>query len=255
MNKLLKISIITVSYNSDSTIEDTIKSIAKQNYSNIEYIVVDGLSTDNTLAIVKSYSGIITKVVSEKDAGIYDAMNKGIMLATGDVVGILNADDFYVDGNVIAKVVRAFNNNPIDALIADLVYVRSDRLDKIVRYYSSSNFTLGKFESGWMPPHPTFFVKRKCYEQFGLYKTDYKIAADFELLARFMVKNHITYHYLPEVIIKMRTGGASTKNLRSNLILNQEIIRACAENNIMTNYLKVYAKYITKLFQLVRRPK
>ncbi|KAB0665281.1 glycosyltransferase [Oryzomonas japonica] len=255
MNILPKISLITVSFNSGSTIEDTIKSVANQNYPNIEYIVVDGLSTDNTLDILKSYPDVVSKVISEKDSGIYDAMNKGIMLATGDVVGILNADDFYVDENVITKVVQAFVINPIDALIADLVYVRPEKLDKIVRYYSSANFALDKFESGWMPPHPTFFVKRKCYDNFGLYKTDYKIAADFELLARFMVKNHISYHYLPEVIIKMRTGGASTKNLRSNLILNREIVRACAENDIMTNYFKVYSKYLTKLFQLVCRPR
>jgi glycosyltransferase involved in cell wall biosynthesis len=255
LNNLLKISIITVSYNCSATIEDTIKSVASQSYSNKEYIIVDGLSNDNTLDILNNYSGVISKAISEPDSGIYDAMNKGIMLATGDVVGILNADDFYIDDTVIAKVVQAFDNNPIDALIADLVYVRPDKLDKIVRYYSSANFALDKFESGWMPPHPTFFVKRKCYEQFGLYKTDYKIAADFELLARFMVKNHITYHYLPEVIIKMRTGGASTKNLRSNLILNREIVRACAENDIKTNYFKVYTKYLTKLFQLVCRPK
>ena len=249
----MKVSIVTPAYNCRSTIADCLESIKCQSVP-CEHIVVDGASSDGTAQFVRSVSPC-SRVISEPDTGIYDAMNKGVMLATGDVVGILNADDFYVDENVIAKVVQAFENNPIDALIADLVYVRPDNLDKIVRYYSSANFALGKFESGWMPPHPTFFVKRKCYEQFGLYKTDYKIAADFELLARFMVKNHITYHYLPEVIIKMRTGGASTKNMRSTLILNREIVRACAENDIKTNYFRVYFKYLTKLFQLVCRPK
>ena len=249
----MRISIVTATFNSAATIADCLASVNAQTVA-VEHIIIDGCSNDNTLKIIREISPQ-ARIISEPDQGIYDAMNKGIILATGDVVGILNADDFYVDENVIAKVLHAFDNNPIDAFIADLVYVRPEKLDKIVRYYSSANFALNKFESGWMPPHPTFFVKRKCYEQLGLYKTDYKIAADFELLARFMVKNHITYHYLPEVIIKMRTGGASTKNIRSNLILNREIVRACAENDIKTNYFKVYSKYLTKLFQLVCRPK
>jgi len=248
----MKVSIITPAYNCVHTIATCLDSINCQSF-HCEHIVIDGASADGTAQFAKSASPL-SRVISEPDNGIYDAMNKGIMLATGDIIGILNADDFYINEHVIAKVVNLFEQYPIDATIADLVFVRPDNLDRTVRYYSSNGFTVDMFASGWMPPHPTFFVKRKCYEQFGLYKTDYKIAADFELLARFMVKYRIKYHYLPEVIIKMRTGGTSTKNMRSNFILNTEIVRACRENDVKTNYLKVYSKYFRKVMQLISRP-
>ncbi|RII29448.1 MAG: glycosyl transferase [Geobacter sp.] len=248
----MNVSIITPSYNCVHTIASCLDSINCQSFS-CEHIVIDGASSDGTAQFVRTASPQ-SRIISEPDNGIYDAMNKGIMVANGDIIGILNADDFYINEHVIAKVVNLFEQYPIDAVIADLVFVKPDNLDKIVRYYSSNGFTTDMFASGWMPPHPTFFVKRKCYEQFGLYKTDYQIAADFELLARFMVKYHVKYHYLPEVIIKMRTGGTSTKNWRSNFILNREVVRACMENDIKTNYFKVYSKYFRKVMQLVARP-
>jgi len=249
----MKVSIITVCYNSEATIRDTIESVLTQSYSDIEYIIIDGASSDRTMIIVDQYKDRIAKVVHEPDGGIYDAMNKGIKLATGDVVGILNSDDFYYDKFVLEKVLAIFLDKKIDAIFADLVYLQPGKLDSVVRYYSGAGFTLKRFAYGWMPPHPTFFLKRELYEKYGFFKTYYKIAADFELLVRFLARHQISYYYLPEVIVNMRTGGLSTRNLKSNWILNKEIIRACKENNINTNVFKVYSKYLTKVLQLVRK--
>ena len=250
----MKFSIVTVCYNSEATIRDTIESVMAQSYSDIEYIVIDGASSDRTMEIVDEYRDRIAIAVSEPDLGIYDAMNKGLKLATGDIVGILNSDDFYYDEFVLEKVYSVFLDKRFDAIFADLVYVQPDKLDVVVRYYSAAGFTPSKFAYGLMPPHPTFFINREVYEKYGLFKTDYKIAGDFELLVRFLARHKISYHYLPEVIIKMRTGGLSTKNFTSNWLLNKEIIRSCRENNISTNFFKVYSKYLSKVFQLVRKP-
>jgi glycosyltransferase involved in cell wall biosynthesis len=249
----MKISIITVVWNNEKTIKDAIDSVLSQTYENIEYIIVDGASTDDTIEIVKSYGNKITKFLSEPDKGLYDAMNKGIKLATGDVVGILNSDDFYIDESVIEKVVKTFQEQNVDSVYADLVYVKSENLDKIVRYYDSSKFHPSKFAYGWMPAHPTFFVKKEFYEKYGLFKTDYKIAADYEILVRFLKKYELSYFYLNQVIIKMRMGGVSTSGFKSNYILNKEIIRACAENGLNTNILKVLSKYPKKLLGLLRK--
>ena len=182
-------------------------------------------------------------------------MNKGIRLATGDIIGILNSDDFYINNDVISTVVNVFMAENVDSVFADLVYVRADDLDKIVRYYSLATFHPKKMAYGWMPAHPTFFAKIKIYEQYGLYKTDYRIAVDYELIARFLVKNKVSYSYISQVLVKMRTGGASTRNLKSNWILNKEILRACAENGIKTNMIKVLSKYPTKIPQSIKKPK
>jgi len=250
----LKVSIITVVYNSRFTISDTIESVLSQDYSEIEYIIVDGLSSDGTQEIIRSYGDRITHFVSEKDKGIYDAMNKGIKIASGDIIGILNSDDFYVNNDVISTVVKEFEANNFDSVFADLVYVKREKPEKIVRYYDSSYFNLKKFAYGLMPAHLTFFVKRNIYERYGLFKIDYKIASDYELLTRFLSKYQISYSYIPKVIIKMRTGGLSTKSLKSNWILNKEIVRACAENGINTNIFKIYSKYFSKFLQLLKRP-
>jgi glycosyltransferase involved in cell wall biosynthesis len=253
-NYFMKVSIITVTYNSEKTVGDTIDSILSQDYSNIEYIIVDGASKDRTIEIVESYGNQISKFISEPDRGMYDAMNKGINLATGDIIGILNSDDFYANQSVISNVVNAFIESDSDSIFGDLVYVNANDLSKVTRYYSSAHFYPKLFAYGWMPAHPTFFVKRWAYEQYGLFQTDYKIAADYELLTRFLAKYKLSYTYLPQVMVKMRTGGASTTNLMSNWILNAEIIRACTENGIKTNWFKVLSKYFKKVFQLIRRP-
>lgn len=249
---MVTVSIVTVVYNGSSTISDCLKSVSSQTYP-CEHIIIDGGSTDNTLAVVGSFPHV-ARVISEPDNGIYDAMNKGLALATGNIVGILNADDFYIDEHVIEKVAAAFNELSIDALFADLVFVKPNNLNQVVRYYSGAGFTLNMFAYGWMPPHPTFFARKECYKKYGFFKTDYEIAADFEMLARLLVKQGVNYHYLPEVIVKMRTGGISTRSLRSNWILNREILRACTENGISTNGWKVYSKYFRKVMQLVARP-
>ena len=251
----MKVSIITVVLNNAEYIEACILSVINQDYENIEYIVIDGGSKDGTLDVIKRYENKITKVISEPDNGIYDAMNKGIKLATGEIIGILNSDDFYNGNGVLTEIVREFSLKGIDSVFADLVFVDRNNTDKVVRYYKSANFTPLKFAYGWMPAHPTFFLKRIFYEKYGLFKTDYKIASDYELLLRLLGKYKLSYSYLPKVIIKMRTGGISTSNLKSNWTLNMEIIRACRENDIQTNILKVYSKYFVKLFQLFKRPR
>ncbi|MEK7199586.1 MAG: glycosyltransferase family 2 protein [Bacteroidota bacterium] len=250
----MTVSIITATFNSSSTIADCIKSVASQTYPHIEHIIIDGGSTDGALDIIKKYSDRIAYWISEPDKGIYDAMNKGIKLASGDIVGILNSDDFYANNDVISSVVKEFEAKNVDSVFADLVFITREEPQKIVRYYNSSHFNPKRFNYGWMPAHPTFFVKRNIYERYGLFKTDYKIASDYELLTRFLAKYKISYSYIPKVIIKMRTGGLSTKSLKSNWILNKEIVRACAENGIKTNIFKVYSKYFTKFLQLLRRP-
>ncbi|MBE9011491.1 glycosyltransferase [Pseudanabaenaceae cyanobacterium LEGE 13415] len=250
----MKVSIITVTYNAAATIRDTIESVLSQDYPNIEHIIIDGASKDNTAEIVRSYGDRIAQFVSEPDRGMYDGMNKGIKLATGDVIAILNADDFYIDSQVISTIVEPFKQHQVDSVFADLVYVKHDDPEKIVRYYSSANFHPGKFAYGWMPAHPTFVVKRSAFEKYGDFKTDYKIAADYELLIRFLAIHKLSYHYIPQVLVKMRTGGASTANLSSNWILNREIVRGCLENGIQTNMTKVLSKYFVKVFQLVARP-
>jgi glycosyltransferase involved in cell wall biosynthesis len=245
----MTVSIITVCYNSIRTISDTIKSVLSQTYPLIEYIIVDGSSTDGTIEKINSFNKGISKFISEPDNGIYDAINKGIRLATGSVVGILNSDDFFYDNYIIENIVGSFNNHDIDAVFGDVQFVDPIKTSKIVRYYSSKNFNTAKFKYGFMPAHPSFYVKRELFERLGYYKVDYKIAADFDLLIRFLYINQIAYKYLEMPFLSMRTGGISNKSLHSKYILNKEIYRACKENGIQTNYLYIYSKYLIKLFE------
>ena len=249
----MKISIITVTYNSASTLRGSIESVLNQSYSDIEYIIVDGLSKDNTVDIIKEFEPMFNgrlRWVSEKDKGMYDAMNKGIRMATGDVVGILNSDDFYHRNDVIAEITKGFNDKNVEATFADVRFVNPSDLDKTVRYYSSKNFTPNRFRFGFMPAHPSFFTYKKNFETFGYYQTDYKIAADYELLTRFLYTHRLKYKYLPLDVMKMRTGGMSTASWKSNVILNKEIVRACKENGIYSNMFILLLKYFVKIFEL-----
>ena len=251
-DKALKVSIITVVRNNKETVKNAIDSVLGQTYKNIEYIVVDGASTDGTVEIVRSYGDKISQFISEPDSGLYSAMNKGISLATGDVIGILNSDDFYIDDKVIQRVVKEFEEKNVDSVYADLVYVEPKNLNKTVRYYDSSKFNPSKFSYGWMPAHPTFFVKKDTYEKHGVFRTDLKIAADFDILIRFLLTHKISYSYMQEVLVKMRVGGVST-SFNSIWINNIETLRVCRDNGIKTNIFKILSKYPAKISGLLKK--
>ncbi|MEM0996672.1 MAG: glycosyltransferase family 2 protein [Bacteroidota bacterium] len=250
----MKVSIITVVYNGEATIASAITSVRDQDYSDIEYIIVDGASQDRTVEIVREFGPVVSVLISEPDRGLYDAMNKGIARATGDVIGILNADDLYAGTDIISSVVQQLQESGADSLVGDLVYVKPDQTDNIVRYYRSQNFQLKRFEVGDMPPHPTFFARRNLYEQHGNFNTEYRIVADFDLMLRFLYKAGASFTYLPKVMVKMRTGGLSDSGWSSKVRLNQEIKRSLAANGLPASSLKIYSKYFRKIWQLVRRP-
>jgi glycosyltransferase involved in cell wall biosynthesis len=247
----MTISIITVTCNSAATLAHTIESVKSQDYMAIEHILIDGGSSDATVDIIKSYPHI-TKWVSEKDKGLYDAINKGILMASGDVIGILNSDDFFPDNTVVSKIVKAFEDNNTDAVYGDIAFVRPGKLNKIIRLYSSKKFTPARFGYGYMPAHPSFYVRKKCYDQYGLYKLDYKIAADYELLMRFICKHTINCTYIPAILVYMRTGGVSNKNVWSRYTLNKEIIKACKDNGVNTNMALLSLKYLNKIFEYIK---
>jgi len=247
----MKISVVTVVYNNAATIKDCINSVLVQDYPDVEYIIIDGGSTDGTIGIVKGFGDKIHKFISEKDKGLYDAMNKGIKLATGDVVGTLNSDDFFYDSHVLTNIANAFTNRDTDAIIGDIVFIKDDTEQKVLRKYSSAKWRPRRFAWGYMPAHPSFFAKKSLFDRLGYYKTDYRIASDYELLIRFLFVNRINWKYIPLTTTKMRLGGASTQGIKSILILNKEIARACNENGIYTNYLMIYSKYIFKPFEFI----
>ena len=230
-----------------ATIQDTIFSVASQNYKNIEHIIIDGASRDGTLEIIRKHQDKLSCVISEPDCGIYDAMNKGIQVAQGDFLGFLNSDDIYSNDNVISKIVGAVEKQKVDAVFGDLVYVSPTNPQRILRHYNSGLFNSSMIAKGYMPAHPTLFLRNRVFKQYGYYKIDYSIAADFEYVARIFGKDKVSYFYIPEVMVKMRQGGVSTRNWKSNWILNKEILRACSENDINTNILRVLSKYPQKL--------
>jgi len=241
----MKVSIVTVCFNSEKTIEDTLKSVASQTYANIEYIVVDGLSTDSTNEIVKKYSGTVSVHVIEKDNGLYDAMNKGIQLASGDIVGILNSDDIFYDDSIIQKVVD--NIQGIDCVYADIGFYKEHDLDKKVRHYSSNGFSFRKLSRGIMPAHPSLYVRRESYAQTGLYSMDYEIASDFDMIIRLFSLPNFKSVYIPFEFVKMRLGGVSTGGLKANIQLNKEILHSCRMNNIRSGWFRLLSKYPKKL--------
>ena len=254
-SKSPKISVITVCFNSEDTIRDTVQSVLSQDYDNIEYIVIDGASKDSTMDIIREYEDQIDIIVSEKDNGIYDAMNKGIRLSSGDFVGILNSDDVYAKTDIISKIADSFYENPdVDAVYGDLLYVDRSDLDKVVRTYPSDGFKAWKMRFGFMLPHPTFYARRELFDSLGFYQTDYRVAADFELLSRFISKG-IQLRRVPETFVKMRDGGISSTGFWWRIHQNLEIVKACRGNGIYTNILLVSLKVPFKIssYFLARR--
>lgn len=247
----MKFTVITACYNSARTIADTIASVSSQTYGQAEHIFVDGGSTDGTLAIIEARRGANSKLIPGPDNGTYDALNKGVAASSGDVVGFLHADDMYADDGVISRVVHEFRAHALDALYGNVAFVRRDDIHRIVRVYDSGRFRPSRIAWGWMPAHPALFLSRRIFERFGRFKTDYRIAADFEFVARIFSAPDFRYRYLPEVLIKMRMGGISTKGWRSTLTLNKEVLRACRENGISTNYLKILSKYPAKALEFL----
>lgn len=247
----MKISIITVCYNSAETIEDTIQSISKQTYPNIEYIVVDGLSKDNTVSIIQKHDGVISKWVSEKDKGIYDAMNKGIAMATGDVIGILNADDVYASEDILAHVMNAFTDNSVMGVYGDLKYVQQNDLNKVIRYWKSGSYRPGKFLEGWMPPHPTFYVRKKVYDDFGGFRTDMPSASDYEFMLRVIHVKKIKLKYIPKVFVLMREGGLSNRSLKHRIAANRDDRRAWTVNGVQPRFYTLFMKPLSKVLQFI----
>lgn len=243
----MKISIVTPCFNSSATIEDTIKSVIGQDYGSIEYIIIDGGSTDNTIEIIKKFGDKISKVVSERDGGIYDAMNKGVSLATGDVVGILNSDDLYADNKVISRVANSFKDD-IDACYGDLAYV--DRLDisKKVRFWKAGKFSFSKIRRGWIMPHPAFFIRRELYNKFGAFNLTFKIAADYEIMLRLLL-NGLKPVYIPETLVCMREGGFSAKSLRQRMAGWSELRRAWTANGKMPPLFLIPLRVLSKFSQ------
>lgn len=252
----MKISIITVVYNCEKTIERTIRSVLSQSYKNIEYLIIDGASTDATMQVVNRYKNQISVILSEKDKGMYDALNKGIRLCTGDVVGILHADDEFASTQSIQLIAERLQSNPvIDAVYGDVGFVKEEEPDKIVRYYSSAIFKTNLFKWGFMPAHPTFFCYKKYFDLYGVYRTDLDIAADFDLLARFLRRHQLHTSYIPEMLVKMNLGGKSTRGISSTIQINKEIKQILTEQKMPSSYLRLYARYFIKVQEFWKKKK
>lgn len=251
----MKISVITVCFNSGAHIADALRSVDAQTWPNIEHIVVDGASRDNTLQVVDSFRRPWRRVVSERDDGIYDAMNKGVRLATGDVIGFINSDDFYASTEVLAQVAAIFEEPGVDACYGDLCYVRQDNVAKIVRYWRSSAYKSGMFARGWVPPHPTLFVRRRVFERYGVFDLQYRIAADFELMARLIEVHRINTVYLPKVLVKMRLGGTTNRSWSNIVKQNCEILHALKAHRLRTSLFGfVIGKLVSRGRQFFARP-
>lgn len=250
----MKVSIITACYNAARTIEDTLRSVAAQTHPEIEHIIVDGLSTDGTMAVVEHFRRSHARILSEPDRGIYDAMNKGIALSSGDIVGFLNADDVYADSTAVAAIVEAFANPEVDACHADLVYVDGRDPSRIVRYWKSRDYEYGLFRTGWMPAHPTFFVRRRIFEKYGMFDLGYSLQSDFDLTLRFLEVHRIRSVYIPRVLTRMRTGGVTNKSIGNIIKGNLEAYRACRKNGIPVGPWFIVRKILSRVPQFFLKP-
>ena len=247
----MKISIITVCFNSSKTIEKTFQSVLNQKYNNIEHIVIDGGSSDSTLKIIKKYKKNVSKFISEPDKGLYDAMNKGIKLATGDIVGILNSDDIYSDSKVLHNIAKFHKQNNIEVSFGNVLQITN--LGKITRKYSGKNWSPEKLKIGYMPPHPSLFFKRELFEEYGNYHLDFISGADYELIVRFFLKNNVSWKFSNITTTKMLIGGISTSGLSSYILISKEICKALKKNGIKFNFLKVYLRGFWKLIGILKK--
>ena len=251
----MKISVITATWNSASTLRDTLESVLKQTYPDVEHIVVDGGSTDGTMELVKEYEPRYNgrlRYASEPDKGIYDAMNRGIRMATGEVVGILNSDDFYTSDRVLERVAEVMEREKVDAVYGDVHYVNDGRLEKCVRYYSSKPFRRGWMRLGFMPAHPSFYCRREVYMKYGGFDISYRVAADFENLLRLIFVNKIKTAYIPKDFVTMRTGGASSSGIRSHKQIMKDHLRALKENGIYSNIFLLSLRYVYKVYEVAK---
>ena len=248
----MKISVITVCYNSAKTLERTLRSVVEQDYQDVEHIVIDGGSSDGSADILATYRTGLAHLVSEPDHGIYDAMNKGVALARGEVICFLNADDHYASPKVLSQVARKMQAQKLDALMGDVGYFHERSPQRIVRRYRSDRFTPERLGWGWMPAHPALFLNKNVVQRVGKFRTDYRIAGDFEFIVRAFHGHTLRYEHISEVLVLMQTGGASTGGWRSKMLLNREVLRACRENGLQTHMLKILSKYPAKLMEIMR---
>ena len=245
----MKISVITVSYNSAKTISDTLNSVSLQTFGNVEHVVVDGASTDDTVALIRKHSNPNIIMFSEPDEGIYDAMNKGLAIASGDIIGFLNSDDFYVDSFVLEKIAAAFKDESVQAIYSDLIYVSKNN-DRVVRYWKSKPFIKGDFSKGWAPAHPTFYVRKSVIERLGVFDKKFKLAADFEFMLRCMVCGNVKTTYIPHVLVRMRLGGASNASWKNIFLQNKEIFLALKKNGVRFSRAQFFVNKIgSRIFQ------
>ncbi len=245
----MKISLITVTYNSEKFLADCIESVLMQDYPHIEHIIVDGNSKDNTVAVIKRYEGKLVQWISEPDRGMYDAINKGMKMATGDVIGILNSDDMLASANVISTIAKTFNENNIDSIYGDLKFVDQDDTTKIYRTWKGKQYKRSLFTTGWMPAHPTFYIKRSVVEKFGGYESHFSTASDYEFMTRYLFHHKISSFYLPKLIVKMRRGGASNKNIYHRVRANRRDYLAMKKNHIPLPLVVSILKPLMKLHQ------
>jgi glycosyltransferase involved in cell wall biosynthesis len=248
----MKFSIITVCRNNYTTIGRTIQSVNAQSYPMLQHVFVDGASTDKTVELIQQLSTVEKVVVSEPDAGIYDAMNKGISHATGDIIGLLNADDYYKNSGVLARIAEAFKDTKVDCVFGDVEYFRPENPENVVRRYNSGRFSRHTLAIGIMPAHPATFFRRSVYERLGKFKTDYKISADFEFIVRAFKDGNLRYKYLDECFVRMQAGGVSSSGIKSKIVLNREILRALRENGISSSYFHLAAKLPLRLLELIK---
>jgi len=251
----MKVSIITVTLNSENTIENTILSVFSQSYKNFEYIIIDGGSTDNTIKLIEKYKKKVSRFISENDLGIYDAINKGIKLSTGDIIHILNSDDVYTNKNILNEIINLFKETEHQIILSKIKFFKEINKNEIKRNYSREIgikfFSPNLLRFGWMPPHPGAFIKKKIYDKYGLYKTNYKIAADFEIFVRLLLKYKVSFLKYDKYTVEMREGGISTKNIKSNFLITKEILKSFQDNKLFTNFLFLIPRLPIKLAQKI----